>query len=437
MKNMMVLGIVLIALFEPVLSGSSGKDPIHLSTSPRYAKTLATIIEILEHNHYQGFALDDTVSVALLNRYLEALDSRRAVFLKEDIDTFRKYRPCLDDAIQTGQLEPVFEIFRVYVERVKERVQGVDRILDSDLDFSKDDEFEAYDGQTWARSRQERDARWRRRIKHEYAELSFSGRSDEDILSILRTRYRQIQKRATDANADEVFRRFVDTLLSTVDPHSGYFLPHKRRSRGQQDIPSLEGIGVQLKRDEEFVTIKRVFAGGAADRSRRVHPGDRIHGVGEGRDGTMLDVVSWSLPDVVDLIRGPSGSLVRLQLISLDAGPIAPVTSVTLMRDRIKLRELRAHKSLINVPRGMHFGVIQIPRFYMDYAGFGRGLETYSSTQICRIFIAAIEFICRLLGDTWISLESTEQCLSNWEAVQEQRTYYGKTILAHFFDHFR
>jgi carboxyl-terminal processing protease len=110
---------------------------------------------------------------------------------------------------------------------------------------------------------------------------------------------------------------------------------------------------------------------------------DRITAVGEGT-GELVDVIGWRLDDVVQKIRGPGGTRVRLQVLPAGAAPGSPEKTIELVRDKVKLEEQAAKKDLIEIPFNGHnyrIGVINVPSFYQDFAARSRGDENYTSTS--------------------------------------------------------
>ncbi|NUO83216.1 carboxy terminal-processing peptidase, partial [candidate division KSB1 bacterium] len=191
------------------------------------------------------------------------------------------------------------------------------------------------------------------------------------------------QKRIKQNTSEDVVQIFLNAFAETYDPHSNYLSPIASQNFGIDMSLSLEGIGAQLESDGDYTKVARIIPGGPADLSKQLWPNDKITAVGQGESGEMVDVIGWRLDDVVQLIRGVKGSTVRLDVISSGTGPEAPPKRLTLVRDRIVLRESEAKSDtieLVQEGRKYRIGVIVIPSFYSDLAAQHRGEKDFKST---------------------------------------------------------
>jgi carboxyl-terminal processing protease len=143
---------------------------------------------------------------------------------------------------------------------------------------------------------------------------------------------------------------------------------------------SLQGIGAVLRNENEFTQIQSTVPGGPAERSGELKGGDRIVGVAQGADGEMEDVIGWRLQDVVDLIRGPKDSVVRLNILPKSQGVDGRTREVLLVRDEIKLEDKAAKSEVIEAKDGVRLGVIEVPAFYRDFGAQAAGEENFRST---------------------------------------------------------
>jgi carboxyl-terminal processing protease len=224
---------------------------------------------------------------------------------------------------------------------------------------------------------------WRRRVKNDALSLLLADKTWKEAADVLRKRYQRVLDRINDLDSDEVFETFMNAFAMTLDPHSNYLSPRQSEEYKIQMSLSYQGIGASLQLDDDFVQVMNVIPGGPAAIDGRLKANDRITAVGQGNSTEMVDVVGWQLDDVVQLIRGPSGTKVKLQILAGDAVPGSAETTLELTRDKIKLEEQAAKKSVIPVKRNgetVNIGVITVPSFYQDFDARNRGDKDYVST---------------------------------------------------------
>ncbi|MFQ5822804.1 MAG: carboxy terminal-processing peptidase [bacterium] len=348
---------------------------------PIVGKVLA---KLLPKYHYNHLSIDDSVSTKLLNFYLQRLDRNHLFFLASDIAEFNKYRYVLDDALFSGKLEPAYIIFNTLDKRVDQRVEYVNRRLEKEFDFTINEYYELdREESAYANTLEELNEVWRKKLKHEALNLKLAGKDWQGIQTTLKKRYSNLQKRYNQLNSEDVFQSFINALSQTYDPHTGYLSPITSENFGIDMSLSFEGIGAQLTTEDDFTNVVRILPGGPADRSKQLWPNDKIIGVAQGEDGQMVDVIGMRLDDVVQLIRGPKGTTVRLEIIPAESTPGSPTKKISLVRDKIILTEREAHSKtveLVHEGRKYKMGIITIPTFYADLAAQQRGEKNYKST---------------------------------------------------------
>lgn len=366
---------------------SASPRPVPLSDlfpTQGQAKTTVVINKVLERYHYRKVSLDDAFARVVLDNYLEALDPNRTFFLARDVDRFQNGARRLDDSLRRGELDAAFDVFRVYRMRVDERVAYALRLLDQRFDFSRTESYEFDRSKApWPKDDTEMNEIWRQRVKNDFLSLRIAGKSDAEIRERLRQRYDGLARRIQQFTGDDVFQAFMNAFTESLEPHTSYMSPSTSENFDISMKLSLEGIGAVLRSDNEFTVIQRTIPGGPARESGQVYSGDRILGVGQGLDGRIEDVVGWRLQDVVDKIRGPKGSVVRLQLLPKSAGSNGPPREVALVRNEIKLEDQAAKSFVIdrmpNAP-GVKIGVIELPAFYRDFEAESQGNKDFRST---------------------------------------------------------
>jgi len=361
----------------------------------RQARTTLVINKVLERFHYRDFSLSDSFAEEVMGSYFEDLDPGRLFFLQRDIDRFSRTASRLDDDVSKGKLDTAFDVFRVYRMRVDSRIDHALALLDKPFDFDQPESY-LFDREqaAWASTEAELDETWRKRVKNDYLLLKLSDKSDAEARDQLRKRYEGISRRIHQFTADDVYQTFVNAYTRTLEPHTSYMSPSTSENFDISMRLSLEGIGAVLRADSEYTVIQRTIAGGPARQSGQIQTGDRIVGVAQGLDGEMEDVVGWRLQDVVDKIRGPKGSVVRLQIMP-KAEASGGLREVRLIRNEIKLEDQAAKSFVIdgleNAPK-LRIGVIEVPAFYRDFRAESEGSRNFrSTTRDVRKLIASLE----------------------------------------------
>jgi len=353
-----------------------------LVPSERHEQSTEVILHIINTYHYKKVDLNDQFSVGILHRYLDSLDPNRGFFTQVDINDFNKYQFQLDDDLKQAKLEPAFEIFRLYRKRVNERIEFAENLLDTQFDFTVDENY-VFDrtDKPWPVDTTALNEVWRQRVKNDYLSLMLAGKTPAEIKDKLIMRYKRLKTSTMQLNSNDVYQTFINAYLMNIEPHTAYFSPRTSENFDISMRLSLEGIGAVLKSEYDYTTVQEVVHGGPADLGGELHKEDRIVGVGQEKDGKIVDVVGWRLDDVVDLIRGPKGTLVRLEILPKSTGADGPTKVISIVRDEIKLEEQAAKSKVIDLPEvGGRIGVIDVPTFYSDFAAQASGDKNYKST---------------------------------------------------------
>ncbi len=342
------------------------------------------VSDIIAREHYRRAPLDDRLSSLILDRYLDSIDGGRSYFYASDIAEFEKYRYELDDAIKAGDVEPAFVIFRRYQLRSRERMNYAIELLAKKPDFDVDESFNFdREKEPWPANAAEMNELWRKRVKNDALSLVTAGKTWPEAADILRKRYEHVAKRMDQSKPEDVFEAFMNAFVLSLDPHSNYFSARNSEEYNIQMSLSYEGIGASLALTDDYVTVIDVIAGGPAAVSKQLAANDRITAVGEGKTGELVDVIGWRLDDVVQKIRGPGGTVVRLQLLPAGAAPGSAQKVVEFTRNRVSLEAQASHKAMRTVVRNgreIKVGIITVPSFYQDYDASRAGAKDFRST---------------------------------------------------------
>ena len=358
-----------------------------LSPTTQQTWTLRALVTELEENHYVDRRYNDAMSAAHLETYLERLDPSHLYFTASDVAEFQTYSTRLDDLGRQGELSPAFTIFDRYEQRASDRlalvIANMDAIV-SGLDFGKDEYIDSDPTERdWAVDTAELDDRWRKRLKNQVLGLKLAEKPLQEIAPTLVKRYENQQNRLSQYNEQDVFAVYANALTSQFDPHTSYFSPRRAENFDIDMRLSLEGIGAVLQNEDEYVKVVRVVPAGPADKQSDLKAAELIIAVGQGKAGPMTDVIGWRLDDVVDLVRGKKGTVVRLDVIPA-AGRSDEARRLTITRNEVQLEEQAAQSKIIEInhlgstPRKI--GVIDIPAFYLDFDAYRKGDPDFRST---------------------------------------------------------
>lgn len=379
----LILGLALVLPAAPMTAVPAAVDPASLKPAAGDAQAAMWATRFLTRFHYKRVPLDDAMSGEILRRYLESLDGDKLFFTRGDVDGFQHFATSLDEAIYDGELDPPYAIFRTYVERVDQRTRHARALVAKGFSFDVDETWtsERKDA-AWAADSAELDEVWRKRVKNEWLRLKLNGKAEDEIRKTLDKRYRSYGQRVAELDGEDVFQTFMNAYATAIEPHTGYLGPRAAENFNMQMRLSLEGIGAVLGKDDEHTVVRTIVKGGPASKSGQIHVGDRIVGVGQAK-GPVQDVIGWRIDDVVELIRGPKGTTVLLDVLPKDAGSDGKPVHLSIVREQVKLEEQAAKRSLIEVEDGARtrrIGVISLPTFYHDFEGHRRGDADYRSS---------------------------------------------------------
>jgi carboxyl-terminal processing protease len=336
--------------------------------------------------HYERQRLNDDLSSKVFDLYIESMDGTRSYFIDSDIKEFEQYRYKLDDDLIKGDLSSAFNMYNRLQQRVVERLSFLLGQLPEKakkFDFARNESLSLdRENASWAASPQELDELWRKRLKNSILNLRLADKEEEAIYDLLHKRYQNQLNRTHQVKEDDAFQVFMNAVGHAFDPHTAYQSPRNTENFNINMSLSLQGIGAVLQSEDEHTKVVRLIAAGPAEKAGELKPADKIIGVGQA-DEDIVDVVGWRLDEVVDLIRGPKGSIVRLEIIRATANDESTEV-ISIVRDEVKLEEQSAQKEIIEIKNAegkpLKIGVIDIPTFYIDFQGRQEGKEDYRST---------------------------------------------------------
>lgn len=357
---------------------------VELSPKPEHASETFVIVNLLNRYHYGKIDLNDSLSEIIHQNFFSSLDPNKSYFLSSDQEQFEKYRYVLDESIPEGDLDFGYELFTLYRKRSLERISYVYTLLETEMTFSQKEYFETNrDSIPWPKTTEELNLVWDKIIKNQALTLKMAGKEWSEIADILTKRYERVEKAVYQYNSEDVYQAYMNALTSSYDPHTDYFSPAAKDNFQIEMSLSLEGIGARLSQQLDYTRVEEIIPGGPAYKSKQLQKEDKIIGVAQGDDGEFIDVIGWRLDDVVQKIRGPKGSIVKLQIIRGNKDISSLPDTLRLIRDKIKLEESAAKAEIIPLTEGnqtFKLGVITVPSFYLDFDAMNKGEKDYKST---------------------------------------------------------
>ena len=383
-----VLLIAILLAVTPIQSQLAEDEniPAILAENPVDSHLLKLVAALSEQAHFSRKKVTNELSPFILINFLEKLDPGKMYFTRSDIRYFQRYRYKIDDALKQGNLEPIYDIFRIYRLRVQQRLGFcVNLLLTQDHNFESDGSYD-FNRQVknWFDDIEELENLWQRKTHNDLLTLILAGQSKEMAIEVLEKRYRRFIRKVNLFDEEDVISIFLNAFVHTLDPHSNYLNPTQSEEYAIQMSLSYQGIGARLNLADEQVQVVNIIPGGPAARDGRLKPMDKIIGIMDEKNKTITDLIGWDLDEVVKLIRGPKGTRVTLQIVPSDSNPDETPYLLTLQRDEVALEE-QAASSLIETleirDKTYNIGLVTIPSFYQDYQARSKGEAKYRSTS--------------------------------------------------------
>ena len=356
--------------------------------------------------HLSEIHVNDEVSSRTLDKFIDTLDPVKLFFYQSDVDEFSKEKFQIDDYVKKGDVRLAKRIFDRFLQRVQERILVAQQQVDVEHDFKIDEDMiRDPEKMSFAMDEAEANERWRKRVKFDMLRLIADETSPEEAVEKLHKRYRSILRNWEQTDIDELLELFLSALTMSFDPHSSYMSPSTLDNFIIQMGLKLNGIGASLQSKYGETIVKRIIPGGAADKDGRLKIDDVITGVAQ-ESGDFVDIVEMKINNVVQLIRGEPGTIVRLEIDPADKSG-RKILDIT--RAQIELKDSEARSTVLerspqNVKKNQDgeglsptgeileqqgaadgsvykIGVISLPSFYMDMDGRKAGNPNFKSTS--------------------------------------------------------
>ena len=387
-NNFKLITLLLLAFFIPITLSNDLPDhvPSLLKYNPEHSHLLRLVAAISEQGHFSKKKISNESSHLILKNYLNTLDSQKIYFTQSDINYFQRYRYKIDDALKNGNLEPIFDIFRIYRLRVQQRIEYSIKIINSTNSFLVDDEYDfSRENVKWQKDVSILDTSWEKKSKNDLLSILLAGQEINTAKKTLNKRYQKFLNRINNYESNDVVDIFLNSYVHFLDPHSNYLNPHRAEEYEIQTTLSYQGIGARLELSDDYVQIQSIIPGSPAFKNGELKPLDKIIGVLDNESNELIDVIGWELDEVVKLIRGPKNTDVTLQILPTGSNPDGNPYLLTLERDEVELEQQAASSYIetINNAQGTYsIGIIKVPSFYQDFAARRRGDKDYRSTTL-------------------------------------------------------
>lgn len=353
------------------------------SPKPAHDKVLIELVSYaLTRLHYKPHQLDDGFSKRVYESYVEQLDVAKRYLYKSDLREFAAYEEGIDDEIQYGSLA----FFDLTSQRIHQRFEEASNIYGPLLD----EPFNLKESESWisdpdkieyAKDQEELKERWRKYLKYNVMvrvsdaleEQDKEAEHDEDYVKKdiaeleekARTEVRELFDdwfdRMLELERKDWLSVYINAITADFDPHTNYFAPRDKEQFDMSMSGQLEGIGAQLQKKGEYITVSKIISGSPSWKQGDLEVGDKITKVGQAKD-EAVSVVGMRLDDAVDMIRGKKGTEVRLTVKKIDGSSLI----IPIIRDVVELEETFAKSSVVE-KNGKKYGLIHLPKFYVDF----------------------------------------------------------------------
>ena len=387
-NNFKLITLLLLVFFTPITLSHDLLDhvPALLKNNPEHSHLLKLVAAISEQGHFSKKKITNESSHLILNNYLNTLDSQKIYFTQSDINYFQRYRYKIDDALKNGNLEPIFDIFRIYRLRVQQRIEYSIKIINSTNSFLADEEYDfGRDNVKWQKDVSILDTSWEKKSKNDLLSILLAGQEINTAKKTLNKRYQKFLNRINNYDSNDVIDIFLNSYVHFLDPHSNYLNPNRAEEYEIQTTLSYQGIGARLELSDDYVQIQSIIPGSPAFKNGELKPLDKIIGVLDNESNDLVDVIGWELDEVVKLIRGPKNTNVTLQILPTGSNPDGNPYLLTLERDEVELEQQAASsyiETIINSQGTYSIGIIKVPSFYQDFTARRRGDKDYRSTTL-------------------------------------------------------
>ena len=381
-KNKLIWSFVCVVLISCGNSTYEPQEYISTNLTDEKINLSKEVFKKLKKEHYIKNFVKDDFNNKYINALIKRLDENKLYFLESEIKNFKE-----ESSQYSGKffdIDLAYLIINLYFERLVDFSEFQIKLIEKDsFDFTKDEFIDIYyEDNQWSTSEVLLKNIWRNETKNDLLVALMSETLSDDPNKVLLKRYKNRIRRIQQQKEEDIFSIAINTLSNQFDPHSSYLSPRSAEDFDMNMSLKLEGIGALLGADDDYTKIVSLVPGGPAEKSGEILPEDKITRIRQidAEDKEYVDVVGWRIDEVVDLIRGESGTQVEIEFISSDSAD-STRKLVTLTREEIKLEDRAAKSKIIETKEGNKIGIIDLPSFYIDFNAYQNRDSDYRSSS--------------------------------------------------------
>ena len=381
-KHKLIWSFVCLALISCGNSTYDSQEYISTNLTEEKINLSNEVFKKLKKEHYIKNFVKDDFNIRYINALIDRLDGNKLYFIESEIANFKEEsNQYLGNSFDIAL---AYLVINLYFERLVAFSEYQIKLIEKNsFDFTKDEFIDIYyEDNQWAKSEALLKEIWRNETKNDLLVALMSETLSDDANKVLLKRYKNRIKRIQQQKEEDIFSIAINTLTNQFDPHSSYLSPRSAEDFDMNMSLKLEGIGALLGADDDYTKIVSLVPGGPAEKSGEILPEDKITRIRQinAENNEYIDVVGWRIDEVVDLIRGESGTQVEIEFISSDSADNSRKL-VTLTREEIKLEDRAAKSKIIETEDGNKIGIIDLPSFYIDFNAYQNRDSNYRSSS--------------------------------------------------------
>jgi carboxyl-terminal processing protease len=370
-----ISGIISLVIYFEISNVNFSSD------EPNKDRLLVDLVSyVLDKLHYDPQIINDDFSIKVYDDFIDAVDSQKRFLLKSDIELFSQFRLSIDDQINSSDIAFFNIVYETLITRIDEVESFYSEILEDPFNFQINEEINLdYENLDYASNLAELKRIWRKRLKLSALDGYASKKEIKDQEEVISEEEIEIESRTaisenlkdffqfnSELERSDWFSLYLNSIVTQFDPHTSYLAPEAKEVFDQNISGKFQGIGARLFKRNQQVEISEIIIGGPVWRDNLLNVGDIIIAVAQSAEEEPTEISLMKLTDATDLIKGEKGTNVFLTIKRVDGG----IEQVEITRDIVELEETYAKSSIIKDDSNV-YGLINLPRFYVDFNDYG------------------------------------------------------------------